>query len=586
MARPGRADRPVQLLRNVTLLARTALRHAAEDPLLLVVQSARRLPSRWREPLSRALSRGTSHTSPGLRRAFAEFVADRPAQAAAAITTGPEPRGTLAKRLRAELAGHLGLPMPPDAPPQARAREAWDRGDIAGAIRTADGHRSSRPFAARLAAERETMLPGFRLSLGEQVGASELRPGTNRLRVLHVLTNSVPHTQSGYALRSHAILRAQRASGIDARAVTRIGYPVTVGLIGAQSCDVVDSVPYHRVLTGRLADLPTTRLQQMVDDVLPMARSFRPDVLHTTTNFTNGLVTEALARALRVPWVYEVRGLLEETWLASRPAGTRAAAGASERFHLLRAKETELMLAADHVVVLSEVSRRQLVARGVPDERITTVPNAVDDATLARPLNPAEARERLGLGRRGFWVGSVSSLVDYEGFDVLLEAVALLRADGRDVRVSLAGDGVSRPALAQRASDLGIVEAVELPGRVPASDAWLWHRALDVFAVPRRDLQVCREVTPLKPVEAMAAGRPVIASDLEALQEIVGSPGSGVMVEPERPALLARAIARLMDEPGLRARYGDAGRAFAATRTWQRNVGIYRKVYQHVGVTA
>src|SRR5699024_7965345 len=112
--------------------------------------------------------------------------------------------------------------------------------------------------------------------------------------------------------------------------------------------DEVEDITYHRLLTPRLAGLPATRLQQMVRQALPIVESFAPTVLHTTTNYTNALVTQALAAALGIPWIYEVRGQLEKTWLASRHPSVQSGAEASERYRLLREKETEMMLAADH----------------------------------------------------------------------------------------------------------------------------------------------------------------------------------------------------------------------------------------------
>jgi len=90
----------------------------------------------------------------------------------------------------------------------------------------------------------------------------------------------------------------------------------------------------------------------------------------------------------------------------------------------------------------------------------------VDAALLDVRLDPAQARGRVNLPEEGFWVGTVSSLVDYEGLDALLDAVALLRAEGLDVRVALVGDGVSRSALETRAARLGLGQAAVLPGRV------------------------------------------------------------------------------------------------------------------------
>ena len=150
---------------------------------------------------------------------------------------------------------------------------------------------------------------------------------------------------------------------------------------------------------------------------------------------------------------------------------------------------------ADHAV--EKLLRDDLVARGLSPDRVTVVPNAVDDALLdpARDLSAREARARLGLPEDGLWVGTVTSVVDYEGLDLLVRAVAELRSEGRDIRAAIVGDGTARPALLELVDSLGLTDAVVLPGRVPSSTAHDWHRALDIFAVPRRDSEVTRTVT-------------------------------------------------------------------------------------------
>ncbi|MFH5824231.1 glycosyltransferase family 4 protein [Georgenia sp. AZ-5] len=578
-----------ELGRNTVLLGRTAINHAAYDPLLLVLQTARRLPQRLRRPVARALGAGAGG-HPTLRSALAAFVADRPDAAASLLAGAATPRSALGRRVAAELAIQLGQAesVPgglPAGPTVTRARAAWQRGEVSGAIDLLDGVGAAKRYRARLVSERATMQPGFRLDPPVRTSARPMAQVTSP-RALHVLTNSLPRTRSGYAIRSHEVLRAQQQAGIAVEAVTRIGYPVTVGLVHARGADVVDGITYRRLLPAGLADTPGSRLQQMADGVLRLADRFEPTVLHTTTNFTNALVTEAVARATGLPWVYEVRGVLENTWLASRPEAGRAAATASERYQLLRAKETELMLGADHVVTLSETLRAELVGRGVPSDRITVVPNAVDERLLEFRLEAHEARARLGLPSEGFWVGTVSSLVPYEGLTTLLDAVALLRARGLDARAALVGDGVSRPTLIAHAERLGIEASVLFPGRVAHDRAALWHRALDVFVVPRLDVEVCRVVTPLKPVEAMAAGRPVVASNLPALAEVVATPGTGMVVPPQDVAALAGVLAELATDSDRRSRYGGAGRSFAATRTWQANGTVYRFVYERLEAAA
>ena len=226
---------------------------------------------------------------------------------------------------------------------------------------------------------------------------------------------------------------------------------------------------------------------------------------------------------------------------------------------MARAREAELSAAADHVVTISRALRDDLVAVGVPAERISLVPNAVDASLLERSANgttPSKARARLGLPEDGFWVGTVSSIVDYEGLDVLVRAVALLRQEGLPVRCAIVGDGVARPGLGRLAARLGIEDLVLLPGRVPRDEAIAWHQALDAFVVPRLDTEVCRTVTPLKPIEAMALGRPVVASDLPALAEVVAEPATGLVAAPGDPVALAAALHRLATDPDLVARLG------------------------------
>jgi glycosyltransferase involved in cell wall biosynthesis len=565
-------SRPRQVAKNSALLITAAIAHAAEDPLLLMLQVSRRLPVRLREPLSRALT-AFSNGNPRLLAAYGQWLADRPSEAVRTLgrlrATGSRAR----RRLIAELGVQLGSG---DSAmmnrPATRARAAWAHGDVSAAVVALSG--SPGISRDRMTGERRLLQPGFRLQVPRHPSVS-----AQTMTVLHLLTNSLPTTHSGYAIRSHEVLKAQRSSGIEASAVTRIGYPVTVGLACAKHQDVVDGITYRRLLPARLQRTPVQRLQQMATEVLRVADEVRPSVLHTTTNYTNALVIAAIAAASGLPWIYEVRGLLEDSWVASLPAAVRAEAAKSERYRLLKARETEMAAAADAVVTLSDTLRDDLVSRGVPAGRITVVPNGVDAALLERSVAPDTARTWLGMPRDGFWVGTVSSLVDYEGLDTLIFAVAELRRRGVDARCCIVGDGISRPALAAQAYRLGIGGHVRLPGRVPRETAAVYHQALDVFVIPRKDRQVCRTVTPLKPVEAMALGRPIVASDLPALREIVASPESGLMVRPEDAHTLADTLQRLAEEPLLRASFGKAGRDFAAHRTWPSMCQRYRDLY-------
>ncbi|MEV7638264.1 glycosyltransferase family 4 protein [Pseudarthrobacter enclensis] len=387
-------------------------------------------------------------------------------------------------------------------------------------------------------------------------------------RVLHLLTNSLPHTTSGYAQRSHSIMLAQQEAGWDVLAVTRLGYPVQVGKLLARGADVVDGVRYRRLLPSRLAPRMDARLQQQAEELLQIVLEFKPSVLHTTTHFINGLVVRAVAEAVGIPWVYEVRGQLADTWAATRGSQARA----SEKYRLFEERETDVMRSADLVVTLGHAMKAKIVAAGIPAEKVLIAPNAVGGAFLKQPVDAASARRELGLAEDMLYIGTVSSLVGYEGLDDLVRAFAILAPKFPQLRLLLVGDGVEAPALREQVRALGLADKAVFTGRVPRELAPLYHQALDVFVVPRKNLDVTRAVTPLKPVEALASARPVVASDLPALREIIDNGGNGVLVPAEAPGELADAVSVLLADEERRGAMGRAGRsAVLAERTWAAN---------------
>lgn len=570
---------------NLGVLAQTVAEHAVDDPILLTLQGARRLPERLRGTAARGLTTlGTAAGGVPAAVGFHMLGAAEDAQerlaAADGIRYAPARADVLVHLSAFEDAAAVLEAVPPAsrgaAWHAAASRLAHHTGDLDAAVRHARVHRRNRALARRMAGEREA-LTGDWPTLPRETGYTP-RPG----RVLHVLTNSLPHTRSGYAQRSHAILRAQAEAGLQVSAVTRPGYPVQVGVPWARAVDVVDGIEYHRLTPSRLAQGQAARVRQHAALLLEVVRAERPALLHTTTHYVNAMAVRAVAEACGIPWVYEVRGRLADTWAATRgPAAT-----ASPRYAAFTAREAQAARAADAVVTLGEGMRQTLVTEGVDPERIVLAPNAVDARFEAPPPSRATARQHLGLDPDGRYVGTVSSIVDYEGLDLLVRAVARLAPEHPRLRLRIVGDGVALPGLRVLAHRLGIADICEFPGRVAREDAVWHHSALDVFCVPRRDLPVTRAVTPMKSVEASALGRPVVASDLPALAELVEDGVTGELFPAEDLDAFVAALGRLLSRPEEAERLGRAGRDWAlATRTWSSNVTRYRDLYTALGVT-
>jgi glycosyltransferase involved in cell wall biosynthesis len=396
------------------------------------------------------------------------------------------------------------------------------------------------------------------------------------------VNDALPTSSAGYTIRTHEIVLAQRAVGLDPHVVTRCGFPVTQGTLDGRRLVMLDGIPYHRLLPWRMPSRADQAAALGLDLAARLTDRVRPSVLHAASNYVNAVTALGVGKSHGLPVVYEVRGFWEDTWLSRSPDSEQRAS--SELYRRNRDLETWCMLAADLVVTLGEAMRDEIVARGVPAEKVLIVPNAVSQEFL-QPLPDATVlRDELGIGRNEHVIGVVSTLVPHEGIGTLLEATQLLRERGLKVRALIVGDGPERAALQRQAADLGLGEAVIFTGRVPAAKVREFHALLDVFVVPRTPDRVCQLVTPLKPVEAMASGLCVVTSEVKALAEIIKPDVTGALTIPQDAVALADTLEPLVRSPDVRRKLGDNAREWVARdRTWAHNAERYRDAYARLG---
>jgi glycosyltransferase involved in cell wall biosynthesis len=417
-------------------------------------------------------------------------------------------------------------------------------------------------------------------------GPPERLEPVNPRRALHIAKSSAPDRWSGFTIRTLQNLRAQRAAGLEPMVVTKIGWPREAGVTDVPATVTFEGIDHHYLDRGPAyepssmpVDVP---LQDMAEDLVPLVRELRPAVLHVHSGHRGGelvLVALALRRRFGIPVVYEVRGLFESTWT---PDLRYAEHG--EFFARRLAQETRLLRDVDGVIAISEALADDFVARGIPRDKITVVPNGIDPAALDVAQRDPELRARLGLDGSHV-VGYLGNLDHWrEGIEVLLAALAELRARGRtDVKVLIVGDGTRRPSLEAAARRLRVADGVRFTGRVPHEVVGQYYAQMDLLVNPRVDERAARYITPLKPYEAMALGIPVLVSDLPALREIVDPPKRGAVAPPGDPRALADAIETLLDDPARRAQLGEAGRAWVRSeRTWLSNGPRYRAAYEKV----
>lgn len=574
----------IQLIKNVRLTGGVVLRHLADDPVILFLQMSRRLPGAAL-PLARLICRYSPRRSVGvpvllasLARGDRDDVKRRLQLAAYRNVKGERARRLADIALAADLPDvadvHLAAAQGAPGLPSSLARRFSYDGALSEAVHVLVGS------GTRIVRQRELLagdLNTFEGAAPTLVRQRSYAPVSRR--VLHVLTNSLPHTNSGYAQRSHSLLLAQQQAGWEVLAVTRLGYPVQVGKLFARPSDVVDGIRYRRLLPPVLASTSDSRIQQQAEELLRVALEFKPSVLHTTTHFVNALAVRAVAEALGIPWVYEVRGQLADTWASTRTPGARD----SERYRLFQAREADAMAHADMVVTLGQAMKANILAAGIPENKIVLAPNAIGGDFLETPIETDRARRELGLVEEGQYIGTVSSLVPYEGIEDLIAAFALLAPNHPELRLLVVGDGASKPALQKVARESPFSDRILFPGRVPREQAVRYHQALDIFVVPRKDLDVTRSVTPLKPVEALACARPVVASRLPALEEIVIDGTNGLLACAGDSQDIATKLEKLLGNEELRVRLGQEGRrAVLNNRTWTANATSLTLAYEQM----
>lgn len=396
-------------------------------------------------------------------------------------------------------------------------------------------------------------------------------------RILHVLDHSIP-LHSGYTFRSAAILREQRALGWDTYHLTG---PRQIECTVAE--EVVDGLHFYRTAqpAGLMSRLPALNqladmlaLERRLDEVLDIVR---PDIVHAHSPQLNAIPALRAAHRRGIPTVYEVRAFWED---AAVDHGTTTEG--SLRYRLSKSLDTYAFKHVDAVTCICEGLRADIVSRGIPADKVTVIPNAVDIEKFLLGNPPDQVlKVSLGLGDARV-LGFIGSFYAYEGLDLLLQALPTILKQAPDVRVLLVGGGPQETNLKQQATNLGIADKVVFTGRVPHSEVNRYYDLVDLLVYPRHSMRLTELVTPLKPLEAMAQGRLFVASDVGGHKELIRHNETGWLFKADDVNALTQSVLAALQAqtqwPAMRA----AGRRFVETeRNWKISVARYVDLYAY-----
>lgn len=398
------------------------------------------------------------------------------------------------------------------------------------------------------------------------------------MKILHILDHSIP-LHSGYTFRTRAILQAQRELGWETFHVTSSKH------LGAKAREEeVDGYHFYRTDPAQFSmyRFPginyvgiIRKLQHRIEGI---CQHIKPDILHAHSPALNGMAALLAGRTMGLPVVYECRAFWED---AAVDHGTSREGGL--RYRLTRYLETYVFKKADAVTTICEGLRTEIISRGVPAEKVTVIPNAVDIERFPFMAEPDKVlKSELGLSCKQV-LGFIGSFYAYEGLPLLLDAMPAILAINQDVRLLLVGGGPQEELLHEKVQMLGLNEVVVFTGRVSHDEVQRYYNLVDLFIYPRMSMRLTDLVTPLKPLEAMAQGKLVVASDVGGHHELIHDQETGVLFHSNDVNSLVESVCALLNAPEQWGRLRQNGRAYVDTkRNWPCSVDRYKNVYNSV----
>ena len=422
---------------------------------------------------------------------------------------------------------------------------------------------------------------GFKVNLNEI--PTDYEPIKDR--VLYVLHNSLPYNSGGYATRGHGLMCGVKKLGWDVQVLTRRGYPHDrkgMSDLPTDDLQIVDNVPYFRLIEqerGYGQINIAAYLEGYARDLANKVLELRPSILHAASNHINGLVVNAVAKHFGIPSIYEVRGLWEITRISRQPSFE-----GSEYFQMMSNLEARSASEANFVFTITHALGDEMRRRSGDIPEMGFLPNGVHSNRFLPKLPNLELKQKLGIESDAVVLGYIGSLVSYEGLDLLLKSLPSVKKKANNrFKLMIVGDGAFMNQLQTLCDQINLQDDVLFTGRVPHEEVEEYYSIVDIAPFPRLPLPVTEMVSPLKPFEAMSMEKAVIASNVQALSEIVIHQQTGVLFNKGDLDDLVTNLVKLIDDDVLRNQIGKQAREWVCEhRDWSKISESLSDVYSQI----
>lgn len=410
------------------------------------------------------------------------------------------------------------------------------------------------------------------------------------MKVLHLVSSSLPKI-SGYSIRTHNILKFQNKA-INAFALTDLN------AYYKSPYEIIDNVIYfqypkdigykilsrskflnRRVVKKLYYRFNTLLLKRQIALLRRLVKRYNIDLIHAHSVIDFGKIGLKVAREFQIPFIFEIRGFMEYTYVALRTFEKN-----SRNFYKIQRKRTKLAKNSDLIITLGKNMKKELMRLNSSNKKIKIIPNGIDTSKLKPIPTNNNLKDKLGLNGK-LVLGYIGSIRPIEGIEILIKSIKILNEEGYKLNLLLVGKTLKSyfHKLANLSESLKILDQIKYVGPVSHEIIKNYYSIVDIIIIPRLDKKVNRIVTPLKPLEAMSMEKLVLTSKLPALCELVKPKISGDLFEPNNVEALADKIKYYINNSNEIIQIGRSARKYVIENfDWKKITEKYLRIYENL----
>ena len=389
------------------------------------------------------------------------------------------------------------------------------------------------------------------------------------MKILHVLYQSIPNS-AGSSIRSRDLINSQLKLGLTPIVITS---PFQEPLNKNFEREEIDGIIYYRTFSNNKNEIisekksnfflqlrKSLRLLSFINSVFKVAKKENIDIIHAHAMFFCAIAAKVSSLRLGIPILYEVRSLWEERYKGVSFFNDLV-------FSFITIFETLSMYLCDHLIVINENLRHTLSKRFLLSKQsFSIVPNGVD---LSRVNIVKSNNDNLVFA----YIGTVSPI---EGLDVLIRVFNNLFKQGLKNKLLIFGDGIELNKLIVLSNNNPLIE---FRGTFLQHNISEIYSQIDVVVNPRISNFLTNSVTPLKPLEAMAYKKLVIASNIGGMRELIEHNKTGLLFKPESYIELEQTILDVLELKNFENIISTSHKYILDNRSWEKNAKLYVQIY-------